>query len=262
MLDPKLIAFESRAVTLLGSLGIFSDVTRRKLGFLPPKTPWFEVDVTVTPADATGHLRAAADVELRTEMRLAGRGTSSTALLDGMRFRADLALERLLGDAELSELWADIRQTSWNREVDIDDGAFVVVETVELRSHLRHTVGVGSALGAIAGMQSAFGAGTSSAGAANAALAAPVVYHEGLDTVLVAPASISALFAGTLDDATQRLELRDSEDSVIASIDITATAGVHAFTGVAAGDYNLTTIEIATSDVLAQSPQIRVRAAP
>lgn len=258
MLDPRLIALEHAAVEVLAATGMFDAVTRRKIGALPDKTSYFEADIMITPKSTAESLFAEAEVLISVDIRIAGRGVDGVAVLDGVRFRSDLALARLLGAAELAELWANIDQTAWQRMTESPNSATVIVEDINLRTKINHTVGIGAAVGAVAAMGARIGAAT-----ATASVAAPVVHPAGLGSVLVAPAAISALFVGADDKGSQRLELRNAaNDELVEDIDIAVVAGEHRFTTVPAGEYTITVVDIASGNPLAKSAAIRVLSRP
>ncbi len=261
MLELTIKPLEDKAVELLTDIGVFDQVTRRKLGVMPPKTGYFEANVTILPVEAEGSLGGGADVELRVQLRIAGRGVNGTAVLDGVRFRSDLALERLMSAEGLRDLWAGSDTTSWGRELEeVDGGAVVVVETANVTSSLLHVVGAGQAQGIVAAAHAGFGAGV-----ANAELARPVVYHEHLDSVLFgvsANVPIRAVFAGADPGGAHRLELRNDGGTAVATFDIDTTNGIHEFPGQGAGEYTLTIIAVETGVELARYDRIRIAEKP
>ncbi len=253
MIETTIIAMEHRAVEVLRGTGLFQEVTRRRLSAMAPKTNWYEANVIILPERSENSLFGSAEVSLAIRIEIAGKGVNGTTIFDGVRFRADLALERFAADPEISTLLAQQDATSWNHSIEAEKGPIVVLESIELSAKLRYTVGAGHLQGANMAMHSGFGAGT-----ANAEHGSPVVYHQGLDTILLAPATVYALFAGA--NGGEQLTLCGTDDVVFDEVALLESAGIHSFSDVPSGEYTLHIRVPGT--VVAQSPIIRVVEAP
>ncbi len=255
MIETTIIAMEHRAVEVLRETGLFQEVTRRRVGTMATKTNWYEANIVILPEEARASLLGGSEVTLSIAIEVAGRGTNATGIFDGVRFRSDMALERFAADPSLASLLAQQEDARWQRHVESDKGATVIVESVDLQIKLRYTVGVGQLQGANMAMHSGFGAGT-----AHAENDSPVVYHQGLDTILLAPATVNALFAGATGDSGQRLALCDADGSIVEEVMLLESAGIHVFSDVPTGEYTLHIRDPGT--IVAQSPIIRVVEAP
>ena len=53
MLDTTLIAYEMAAIAAIGEIGV-DHLTRRDIGFEPPKTSYYSVDLALLPSEAGG----------------------------------------------------------------------------------------------------------------------------------------------------------------------------------------------------------------
>lgn len=255
MIEPVLIAYEVAAQTLLADLA--DKITRRKPGYLEPKTGVCELDVSFLPSQSTGHLIQGATAEVLATVRVAGRGPDGTAVLDRVRFISELAVERLLTDPSTAQLFAKVTAQTIDRDHSIDQGSVVAIEVNEITVELRYVAGTGGALGIVESASATFPSGRALVTGGDA-----VVYPAGLDSVLLAPATVTALYAGIAGGGVERLELRDAGGDVVASEVLAATAGTHDFLGVGDGDYNLTIVRISNAQDLATTADVRVRAAP
>jgi hypothetical protein len=234
LLEQRLRETESAALAALSSLPVDS-VTRRNVAYLPPESDRFEIDVMCLPESASGQLTANADIEARMVLRVIGRNADGTLALDVVRWLCDVAVERLFASPELAALLAQANEASWSYEFDIANGAPVVTATMELRTHLRHEIAGGPAVGIAARV-------VADAGKLRALglVATPVIYPAGLQLTMLAPATVSALFAGVSGAGGESIELRRVADgTVVSSAPIATPIGRHDFTSIAAGQYRL-----------------------
>lgn len=269
MLDPALKAFEQAAVAAVTSsmAALFSAgaITRRTLRFEPPVTSRYAWNITVRPVETTGHPLATLDATVEVEMRTYGRDViEDTVIFDRVRFLSEMAFERVIQDPDVRRLFDQPEASTYELDGEIDDGPTVLIEKIVARVKVRDMLAAGSALGIVENFTAAF----SSPGTARAALAAPVVHHQGLDQIVLTAdeegdqvAEVVALWAGALGDESEAIELVPyAGGAAVDTFTLAAPAGSHTFAGVVAGTYLLRIVD--SSGTRSESLPVRVLEAP
>jgi hypothetical protein len=271
VLDPALKAFEQAAVTAVQAsmAALFSAgaIDRRGDLYEPPQTPWYSWDVTVVPAESTGHPLGSMEVVALVTFRTYGRDTAaSKVVIDKVRFMSEMAIERVMASKDFLRLFDRPESMTYEHDVVIDGGPFVFQETVSCRVKMRDTLAAGIAEGIAAQHLATWSA--SPTGTARAALASPVVHHQGLDQIVLTAAdegdqvaNVVALWAGAVGDESETLELVPyAGGAALDTFTLAAAAGSHTFAGVAAGTYLLRIVD--GSGTRSESLPVRVLEAP